>query len=97
MRSRLHMTDRPAVPDPIDDRAMLTGIRVPTLVAAGSYDIVGGLRWGRELHSLIPYARLLVLAFSGHLGHLEEPERFAGAVRTFVAATTASLGPALAA
>nr|WP_221373850.1 alpha/beta hydrolase [Actinoplanes polyasparticus] len=73
--------------DPVDDRQALRSLRVPTLITAGSYDIAGGLRWGRELQSLIPTARLLVLAWSGHLGHVEEPERFAEGVQDFVAAT----------
>lgn len=73
--------------DPVDDRQQLRSLEVPTLVIAGSYDIVGGMRWGRELQSLIPNARLLVLAWSGHLGHVEEPERFAEGVAAFVTAT----------
>ncbi|WP_250034759.1 alpha/beta fold hydrolase [Paractinoplanes maris] len=77
--------------DPIDDRQPLRSLRVPTLVVAGSYDIAGGLRWGRELQSLIPNARLLVLPWSGHLGHVEEPERFAEAVTGFVTATRPAL------
>ncbi len=96
MRARLRMAVLSGVTgrtDPIDDRAALPGIRLPTLVAAGSYDIVGGLRWGRELHALIPYARLLVLAFSGHLAHVEEPERFAEAVLDFVSATQVPAWP----
>ncbi|XVV09784.1 alpha/beta fold hydrolase [Actinoplanes sp. CA-131856] len=79
-----------SAPEPIDDRADLPGMRVPTLVTAGMYDIIGGTRWARELHSLIPYARLLLLARSGHLGHIEEPERFAEGVLDFVAATPAA-------
>jgi proline iminopeptidase len=70
--------------DPVDDRQALRSLRVPTLVTAGSYDIVGEMRWGREVQSLIPNARLLVLAWSGHLGHVEEPERFAEGVQDFV-------------
>ncbi|MEU4428333.1 alpha/beta hydrolase [Actinoplanes sp. NPDC024001] len=83
LRSRLQLA---YVGDPgeFDDRAALPGLRVPTLVIAGSYDVLGGLRWGRELHSLIPYARLLVLASSGHFGHIEEPERFTEAVLGFL-------------
>ncbi|QIQ06257.1 alpha/beta fold hydrolase [Streptomyces liangshanensis] len=70
-------------PDVIDDRAALPAVTVPTLVIVGRYDVICGPRWARELHALIPGSRLVVLEDSGHLGHLEEPEAFADAVRTF--------------
>lgn len=57
---------------------------MPTLVAVGSFDVICELRWGRELHELIPDPRLVVLEHSGHPGHLEEPERFAEAIREFI-------------
>ena len=89
LRSRLRMThvsglDAIGLPEAVDDRALLPAIDAPVLVVTGCYDIYGGLRWGRELHALIPGARLLVLAYSGHLGHVEEPERFAEGVLGFV-------------
>jgi proline iminopeptidase len=89
LRSRIRMThvsglDAVGLPEVIDDRAMLPAISVPVLVVTGCYDIYGGLRWGRELHALIPGARLLVLAYSGHIGHVEEPERFAEGLASFV-------------
>ncbi|MFF3568143.1 alpha/beta fold hydrolase [Nocardia jiangxiensis] len=74
-------------PDIIDDRADLPNSTVPTLVVVGSFDVICGPRWGRELHELIPDSRLVVLERSGHLGHLEEPERFAEAIREFVLAS----------
>jgi len=90
LRSRLRMThvsalDAAGRPDCFDDRALLPTIGVPALVVTGSHDIVGGLRWGRELHALIPGARLLVLSYSGHFGHVEEPERFADGLTGFAA------------
>lgn len=75
-------------PEIIDDRADLPGLTVPTLVVVGQYDVICGLRWAKELHALIPHSRLVVLEDSGHLGHVEEPEVFAGAVRTFADALT---------
>lgn len=71
-------------PDVIDDRAALKGLGVSALVVAGRHDVICGLRWGLELHELIPDSRLLVLENSGHLGHIEEPDLFADAVRDFV-------------
>ncbi|MEU2253572.1 alpha/beta hydrolase [Nocardia xishanensis] len=69
--------------DLIDDRADLPGMSVPVLVIVGRHDVICGPRWAEELHRLIPDSQLLVLENSGHLGHLEEPERFAAAVREF--------------
>ncbi|GAA1611805.1 alpha/beta fold hydrolase [Nocardia ninae] len=70
-------------PDLVDDRAALPKLTVPALVIVGLFDVICGPRWGRELHDLIPGSRLVVLEHSGHLGHLEEPARFADAVREF--------------
>ncbi|MGW4771854.1 alpha/beta fold hydrolase [Nocardia sp. NPDC004278] len=71
-------------PDLIDDRADLPNLTVPALVIVGRHDVICGPRWGRELHELIPNSRLVVLEHSGHMGHLEEPQRFDSAVREFV-------------
>ncbi|MET8274668.1 alpha/beta hydrolase [Streptomyces sp. NPDC005096] len=74
-------------PDIIDDRKALAALTMPTLVVVGRYDIPCGPRWAQELHTLIPQSQLAVLEDSGHLGHLEEPETFAAAVRAFVHST----------
>jgi pimeloyl-ACP methyl ester carboxylesterase len=76
--------DEHGAPDLIDDRATLPTLSVPTLVTAGRYDVICGVRWGEELNRLIPGSRLLILENNGHLGHLEEPERFAEVVAAFV-------------
>ncbi|MBF6341187.1 alpha/beta hydrolase [Nocardia abscessus] len=76
--------DADLTPDLIDDRADLPNSTVPTLVVVGRHDVICGPRWGRELHELIPDSRLVILEHSGHMGHLEEPERFVTAVREFV-------------
>lgn len=92
-RERVQVTyisglDADGNPDPVEDRELLAGITVPTLVIAGRYDVICGERWAREIHGLVPGSRLLILAESGHLGHVEEPERFTKAVIDFVASTT---------
>ncbi|MFC9436870.1 alpha/beta fold hydrolase [Nocardia sp. NPDC057030] len=79
--------DALGAPELIDDRAALPKVTVPTLVIVGRFDIICGPRWGTELHDLIPGSRLVVLEHSGHLGHLEEPERFAAAVLDFTHST----------
>ncbi|WP_067812983.1 alpha/beta fold hydrolase [Nocardia inohanensis] len=76
--------DADGTPDLIDDRADLPNLTVPALVIVGRHDIICGPRWASELHRLIPDSQLLVLEHSGHMGHLEEPGRFADAVRKFV-------------
>lgn len=92
MRARLHGThisgvDEHDAPDLIDDRETLGTLDLPVLVIVGRHDVVCGVRWGRELHQLIPGSGLLVLEDSGHFGHIEEPDAFARAVAGFVAAT----------
>ncbi|MGW7571558.1 alpha/beta fold hydrolase [Streptomyces tendae] len=80
--------DEKRSPEDIDDRAALKELNVPTLVIVGRHDVICGPRWGQELHRLIPGSRLVVLKDSGHLGHIEEPERFRDAVRDFVFETS---------
>ncbi|GHH82894.1 alpha/beta hydrolase [Streptomyces sulfonofaciens] len=75
--------DENGEPEIIDDRAALPKLTVPTLVVVGRHDVICGPRWAEELHALIPRSRLVVLEDSGHLGHVEEPGAFAGAVRAF--------------
>ncbi|BBH69115.1 alpha/beta hydrolase [Actinoplanes sp. OR16] len=71
----------------IQDRSLLAGVTVPTLVIAGHYDVICGERWAREIHALVPGSRLTILPGSGHMGHLEEPAAFSAAVIDFVADT----------
>lgn len=84
--------DESGEPDAFDVRSALPTMEVPALVVVGRYDPICGMHWAEELHRLIPSSKLLVLGRSGHFGHLEEPELFAGAVAAFVAATATSVG-----
>jgi proline iminopeptidase len=59
---------------------------VPVLVIVGAYDFICGEKFARQLHDGIAGSELVVLADSGHFGHLEEPERFFGSVLRFAAA-----------
>lgn len=36
------------------------------------------------MHQLLPDARLVILRETGHLGHIERPEKFTAAVRDFL-------------
>ncbi|MEU6581786.1 alpha/beta hydrolase [Nocardia sp. NPDC046763] len=76
--------DADLTPDLVDDRTDLPNLTVPALVVVGRHDVICGPRWGLELHELMPNSRLVVLEHSGHMGHLEEPQRFEHAVREFV-------------
>jgi pimeloyl-ACP methyl ester carboxylesterase len=69
-------------------RTALPTLSTPTLVIAGRYDFICGVRWAEELHSLIPHSRLEILEKSGHFGHREEPEAFTLAITDFVAGTS---------
>ncbi|MCW8383692.1 alpha/beta fold hydrolase [Streptomyces justiciae] len=79
--------DEDLAPDVIDDRAALKELEPPALVIGGRHDVICGPRWAYELDELIPDSQLLMLENSGHMGHLEEPETFAAAVRDFVLRT----------
>jgi len=79
--------DENLVPEVIDDRTALKGLEPPALVVVGRHDVICGPRWAYEMDELIPDSQLLVLENSGHMGHIEEPELFADAVRDFVLRT----------
>lgn len=66
-----------------DIRDRLGEIAVPTLVLAGAADFITPLDSARELADGIPDAELVILAASGHLAHLEEPDAFRDAVLRF--------------
>jgi pimeloyl-ACP methyl ester carboxylesterase len=63
----------------------LATLPTPTLVLVGRWDFICGPRWAHELHTAIPGAELVEFEHSGHMAHLEEPERFARVVTDFAA------------
>lgn len=68
---------------PLLDR--LAALNVPTLVIAGLYDRNTGVEACRDVASTLPDARLLVFEHSAHFPDMEEPDRYAAAVRAFLA------------
>lgn len=74
-------------PVPFDVREVLHDVTVPTLIVVGTYDFICGPTWADMLRQGIPGSELLVLADSGHLGHIEEPDLFASVVADFVTKT----------
>lgn len=65
-------------------------IRVPTLVVCGEHDGVVGLALSRTIAERLPGTRLITIAHAGHAPHIEQPDAFAQAVRTFVAGVEAA-------
>jgi pimeloyl-ACP methyl ester carboxylesterase len=69
-----------------DATPVLPAISVPTLVIAGDRDQATLPEASRRIHETVPGALLVELAPGGHLGLVEQHERFAEAVATFSAA-----------
>jgi pimeloyl-ACP methyl ester carboxylesterase len=65
-------------------------IKVPTRLVWGDEDRVVSPDYGRKLAAAIPGAEFELIEGAGHYAHIERPERFAAAVKRFVA----SLPPA---
>ncbi|MDD3718700.1 MAG: alpha/beta hydrolase [Actinomycetota bacterium] len=67
-----------------DLRSVLPLIAVPTLLLYGELDERSPLHVARELNSLIPASRLVVIPGVGHLANVEAPETFNSSVRDFL-------------
>jgi proline iminopeptidase len=65
-------------------RDRLHEIKVPTLILVGSKDFVCSPKFADVMHAGIGGSRLVVLQHSGHMGHMEEPAAFTGAIATFL-------------
>lgn len=66
---------------PLDVRARLGEITMPTLVAVGTHDFICGPIWDHMLAAGIPGAVYAEFANSGHMPHPEEPAEFDAAIR----------------
>lgn len=66
----------------------LAAVTAPCLVMVGTDDPVGGEQVARQLVSSLPSATLEVLDGGGHLPWLDDPERIAGHISTFVHTST---------
>ena len=65
-------------------RNRLREINVPTLILVGARDFVCSPKFAEAMHGGIAGSRLVVLAHSGHMGHVEEPAAFTGAITAFL-------------
>lgn len=59
-------------------------IKSPTLVICGQNDALTPLRYSQYLKDRIPGAQLQVIPAAGHMVMLEEPQKVAEAIRTFL-------------
>ncbi len=67
-----------------DVRDVLPRIAVPVLVLCGELDPVTPPALGTRLIGEIPGARLVVFAGAGHMGNMEQPDRYNTVVRDFL-------------
>jgi pimeloyl-ACP methyl ester carboxylesterase len=67
----------------VDIAAELAGISAPTLVIGQARDHIVPVELSRALHAAIPGADYAELN-TGHLGLLEQPDRVAATIRTFL-------------
>jgi pimeloyl-ACP methyl ester carboxylesterase len=68
-----------------DQQATLRKCRVPALVLCGAHDALCPPKRHEFMAELIPYARLVVLAESGHFPTLEQPAETTAALREWMA------------
>jgi len=66
-----------------DQRDLLPGITVPTLLIWGELDARSPLSVARQFSLAIPDATLVVIPRAGHVSNLDQPEQFNDAVRAF--------------
>ncbi len=71
-------------------RPWLKGIAQPALILCGEDDRVTGMEVSRTLVEQLPRATLVGIAGAGHAPHIEQPDRFAQAVREFLRSQPAS-------
>jgi proline iminopeptidase len=73
-----------------DLRDALASLRVPALVIVGDKDWIMPPARTEEIAHAIADSRLVRLEHSSHMGHIEEPEAFAAAIRAFLPALGAA-------
>ena len=67
-----------------DNWPLLPGLRMPTLVMTGRFDINVAPATAYKIHKAIPDSRFVVFEKSGHLPFFEETSAFVGAVEAFL-------------
>ena len=69
---------------PFDVGADLASFDRPTLVLCGRHDFICGPRWSGLFTTAIPHSQRVLFEQSGHMAHLEERERFASVIGSFL-------------
>lgn len=77
----------------IDHREALPSVNVPVLICSGDHDAIVDPAIAERAAELLPKARLLRFAESGHAPFLEEREKFNRALLDFAADPEAALAP----
>jgi pimeloyl-ACP methyl ester carboxylesterase len=72
------LLDRP------DARAVLRGIRCPTLVLCGRQDIWSPVAQHEEIAASIPHSTLVIVEDCGHMSPVEQPQTVTRALRDFM-------------
>jgi sigma-B regulation protein RsbQ len=67
-----------------DNRADLSGVKVPTLVLQCRQDVIAPIEVGRFVHDAIPGSELVVLDATGHCPNLSAPAATIEAIADFV-------------
>lgn len=70
----------------LDLRAEARGVKLPVLVLVGEQDEATPPEMARELASLLPQARFVVLPGCAHVPQLQAPQQFLAAIAEFVGA-----------
>jgi pimeloyl-ACP methyl ester carboxylesterase len=64
----------------LDARPLLPGVKSPTLLIWGEQDDLVPLRFGQQLHALLPEARLFVIKHANHICMYDQPQIFNAAL-----------------
>lgn len=67
----------------MDHRQLLTTIKVPTLIIAGSQDVATTVADGEAMKSLIPGAKMAILD-TAHIANIEQPEAYLREIMSFL-------------
>ena len=75
---------RQSVMERLDGEAALRSLRCPILLICGEQDVLTPLADHRDIVEMLPNARLIVIAQSGHMTPMERPEAVTDALRAWL-------------
>jgi 2-hydroxy-6-oxonona-2,4-dienedioate hydrolase len=88
----IHHLGRTAIRDRVEDK--LPRIEVSTLVVRGARDPLVPGQWAKQIESLLPHEKLVVIPNGTHAVQYQSPVSVAGALQEFLTDLTGSLSPA---